>query len=81
MDAKHLSYAGLLTTGLVILPIIPAALIILKEALAVATVILGILARKKGDRHGGLLILVMGIYLVVMTLVWDYISYILQSVA
>ncbi|HLD04566.1 MAG TPA: hypothetical protein VJG90_02495 [Candidatus Nanoarchaeia archaeon] len=81
MDAKHLSYAGLLTTGLVLLPIIPAALILLKEILAIVTIVLGIMARKKGDKHGGLLILVVGIYLVVMTLVWDYIAYILQSVA
>ncbi|MEK6963320.1 MAG: hypothetical protein AABX70_02745 [Nanoarchaeota archaeon] len=77
MDAKKLSYAGLVTVGLTLLPIVQN--LVFKEVMAVLTLILGIAARVKGDKHGGLIILIIGIYLIITTIFADYMFYLLQS--
>ena len=77
MDAKKISYIGLVTVGLTLLPIVQN--LIFKEIMAVLTLALGITARVKGDKHGGLIILIMGIYLIITTIFADYMLYLLQS--
>lgn len=78
MDGKTLSYWGLGAAALVILPIIPAYLIYIKEILAVLTLIIGIFAMKKNDRHGGIIVLILGICLVIQAFMMDVFAFLFR---
>ncbi len=77
MEGKNLTFIGLAASAIAILPIFPAQYIIIDELLAIVALILGIMARKKGDRHGGLIILIIAASLIIETLLKDYLLSIL----
>ena len=72
---RYFSYAGIVCALLTLLPIIPWQMWYVKELLAALTLALGIVAMWKGDKRWGLVVLIAGIILVVLTLIgetWIY---------
>lgn len=78
MKARYLSYAGIVTAVLSLLPILP---LYLRELMAALTLAFGVVAMWKGDKRWGLVVLIIGILLVILTIATDFLFVIWQITA
>lgn len=78
MKARYLSYAGIVSAVLSLLPLLP---LYLRELMAALTLALGIVAMWRGDKRWGLVVLIIGILLVLLTIATDFLFVIWQITA
>jgi len=78
MKPRHLSYVGIVAAVLALLPLLP---LYLREVAAVLTLAFGILAMWRGDKRWGLIILIVGILLIILTIATDFLFVIWQLTA